>query len=138
MSNKQRLSIFSLLLVFTFAASYAEQTIIKREFNDLNGNGKMDPGEPGIPNFAITMKTRENSVMDRGAVTVTTDANGYYWQENAYPITQWLVEEAYADGFQTTGVTYQADNQPAETTILGQGVDVNIHPVIFFRKVVFG
>jgi hypothetical protein len=105
-------------------------TIEGHVFNDLNENGKMDPGEPGIPNFAITMRTRENSTMDRGATLVTTDATGYYWMENAYPITQWLVEEAYADGFQTTGITYQADNHPEETTVLGQGVDVNVHPVI--------
>jgi hypothetical protein len=105
-------------------------TIDGHVFNDLNENGKMDPGEPGIPNFPIVMRTRENSIMDRGATLVTTDASGYYWMENAYPITQWLVEEAYADGFQTTGITYQADNQPEETTILGQGVDVNVHPVI--------
>ena len=105
-------------------------TIEGHVFNDLNGNGKMDPGESGIPGFAIAMKTRENSVMDRGTTTVTTDASGYYWMESAYPITQWLVEEAYADGLQTTGITYQADNQPTETTILGQGVDVNLHPVI--------
>lgn len=105
-------------------------TIEGHVFNDLNEDGRMDPGEPGIPNFPIVMRTRENSIMDRGATLVTTDANGYYWMENAYPITQWLVEEAYADGFQTTGITYQADNQPTETTILGQGVDVNVHPVI--------
>jgi len=105
-------------------------TIEGHVFNDLNENGKMDTGEPGIPNFFISMRTRENSVMDRGTVAVTTDANGYYWMESAYPMTQWLVEEAYADGFQTTGITYQADNQPTETTILGQGVDVNVHPII--------
>jgi hypothetical protein len=105
-------------------------TIDGHVFNDLNENGKMDAGEPGIPNFPIVMRTRENSIMDRGATLVTTDASGYYWMENAYPITQWLVEEAYADSFQTTGITYQADNQPEETTVLGQGVDVNVHPVI--------
>jgi hypothetical protein len=105
-------------------------TIEGHVFNDLNGNGKMDPGEPGIPNFPIVMRTRENSIMDRGATAVTTDGNGYYWMENAYPITQWLVEEAYADGFQTTGITFQADNQSQETTVIGQGVDVNVHPVI--------
>ncbi len=101
-------------------------TIEGHVFNDLNENGKMDAGEPGIPNFPIVMRTRENSIMDRGATLVTTDASGYYWMENAYPMTQWLVEEAYADGFQTTGITYQADNQPEETTLLGQGVDVNV------------
>ncbi|MEP7135950.1 MAG: SdrD B-like domain-containing protein [Chloroflexota bacterium] len=105
-------------------------TIEGHVFNDLNENGKMDAGEPGIPGFPIVMRTRENSIMDRGTVAVTTDASGYYWMESAYPMTQWLVEEAYADGFQTTGITYQADNQPTETTVLGAGVDVNVHPVI--------
>jgi len=99
-------------------------------FNDLNANGKMDPGEPGMSGFPVAMRTRENALMDRGAPLVTTDANGYYWMENAYPMTQWLVMEAYADTFYTTGITYQADNQPEETTILGAGVDVNVHPVI--------
>ena len=99
-------------------------------FNDLNANGKRDPGEPGMSGFPVAMRTRENSLMDRGATLVTTDANGYYWMENAYPMTQWLVMEAYADTFYTTGITYQADNQPEETTILGAGVDVNVHPVI--------
>ena len=105
-------------------------TIEGHVFNDLNENGKMDAGEPGIPNFFISMRKRENSLMDRGTTSVTTDANGYYWMESAYPMTQWLVEEAYADGFQTTGITYQADNQPEETTVLGQGVDVNVLPII--------
>jgi uncharacterized repeat protein (TIGR01451 family) len=105
-------------------------TVEGHVFNDLNENGKMDPGEPGIPNFTIVNRTRENSIMDRGSPTVTTDANGYYWMESFYPMTRWLVTEAYADGFQTTGITYQADNQNTETTVLGQGVDVNLHPVI--------
>ncbi len=105
-------------------------TIRGHIFNDLNANGKMDAGEPGLAGFPVTMKKRENSVMDRGAITVNTDAEGYYFMENAYPITQWLVEEVYSDLYYTTGVTFQADNQPTETTILGQGVDVNVLPII--------
>jgi uncharacterized repeat protein (TIGR01451 family) len=105
-------------------------TIEGHVFNDLNENGKMEPGEPGVPNYFISMRKRENSLMERGTTSITTDANGYYWMESAYPLTQWIVEEAYADGYQTTGITYQADNQSQETTILGQGVDVNVHPVI--------
>ena len=38
--------------------------------------------------------------------------------------------EAYADGWKTTGVTYQADNQPTPTTELGSGVDVSFLPII--------
>ena len=45
-------------------------------------------------------------------------------------MTQWLVLEAYNDLYYTTGVTYQADNQPTPTTVLGAGVDVSMLPII--------
>lgn len=99
-------------------------------FNDSNRNGVRDPGEPGLAGYTLTMRKRENSLMDRGSTSVTTDANGYYKFEAAYPMTQWLVMEAYDDLHYTTGVTYQADNQPTPTTVLGAGVDVSVHPII--------
>ncbi|MDH3397896.1 MAG: hypothetical protein OEM81_08720, partial [Acidimicrobiia bacterium] len=99
-------------------------------FNDLNRNGIRDGGEPGISGYTVGMRKRENSLMDRGAQLVTTEADGYYLMENTYPMTQWLVMEAYNDLFYTTGVTYQADNQPTPTTILGAGVDINVLPII--------
>jgi uncharacterized repeat protein (TIGR01451 family) len=112
-------------------------------FNDINRDGVKDATEPGIDNYAIAMKKRENSVMDRGATGVTTHPypgpdkpgfktgdSGYYQMVNAYPMTQWLVEEAYNDSFYTTGVTYQTDNQPSPTTVTGSGVDVNVLPII--------
>jgi uncharacterized repeat protein (TIGR01451 family) len=99
-------------------------------FNDSNRNGIKDVGEPGLPGYTLTLRKRENSLMDRGSTVVSTDANGYYKFEAAYPMTQWLVMEAYDDLHYTTGVTYQADNQPLPTTILGAGVDVSVHPII--------
>ncbi len=54
-------------------------------YNDTNNNGKKDPGEAGLANYPVTMKKRENSLMDRGAVTVTTDANGYYVMRQRLP-----------------------------------------------------
>lgn len=99
-------------------------------FNDLNRNGKRDAGEPGIANFTVVLKKRENSILDRGAKFATTDAAGHYVMENVYPLTQWVVVEAYSDNYYTTGVTWQADNQPTETTVLGAGVDVGILPII--------
>jgi uncharacterized repeat protein (TIGR01451 family) len=99
-------------------------------FNDTNRNGVKDAGENGVPNFTLTLRKRENSLMDRGATLVTTNASGYYVMENAYPLTEWLVLEAYDDRYYTTGVTFQADNQPTPTTVLGQGVDVSVLPII--------
>lgn len=99
-------------------------------FNDTNRNGIRDPGEPGVPNYALTVRKRENSLMDRGGTAVTTDQTGHWIIENGYPLTQWLVLEAYNDLYYTTGVTFQADNQPAPTTVLGAGVDVSFLPII--------
>ena len=99
-------------------------------FNDLNSNGKRDPGEPGVKDMTVAIKKRENSGMDRGNIGVTTAADGSYYMENVYPMTQWLVMEVYSDRYYTTGVTYQADNQPNETTVLGAGVDVSVLPII--------
>ena len=99
-------------------------------FNDVNRNGVRDRGEMGMAGFPVVMKKRENSVLDRGAKVVTTDAFGRYEMLNVYPMTQWLVVEAYSDLVYTTGVTWQADNQPTPTTVLGAGVDVGIFPVI--------
>ena len=95
-------------------------------FNDTNRNGKKDPGESGISNFTLTLRKQDNSLMDRGSTTAVTDANGYYSFEGAYPLAAWMVMEAYNDSFFTTGVTYQADNQPTPTTIKGAGVDVSV------------
>ena len=101
-------------------------------FNDKNRNGVKDAGENGIPNFTLTLRKRDNSLMDRGQTTATTDANGFYSFEGAYPLGEfgWTVMEAYSDSFYTTGVTYQADNQPTPTTIKGAGVDVSTLNII--------
>ena len=102
------------------------------DWTDTNHNGCPDPGEgeQGVPNYTLTMRRRENTLMDRGTTTVSTDNCGKYTMEAAYPMTQWLVIEAYNDLYYTTGVTYQADNQPEPTTVLGAGVDVSTLPII--------
>ena len=80
--------------------------------NDTNRNGKRDAGEP-VPNWYL--RGRANNLMDRGSTAVSTDQSGHYAMEQAYPLTEWLVLEAYDDRYYTTGVTYQADNQDQPT-----------------------
>ncbi len=99
-------------------------------FIDDNENGKMDPGEHGQEEFPLVLRRRDNSEMDRGAILQLTSPGGYYEFKNTYPLNQWVVLEAYADNYYVTGVTFQASNQPEETTILGNGVDVGVLPVI--------
>ena len=99
-------------------------------FNDLNSNGKRDSGEPGISDYLVVLKDRENSEIDRMSISAVTDADGYYVFEKAYPMGSWMILEAYSDRYYTTGITYQVENQPDETTVLGAGVDVGILPIL--------
>ena len=99
-------------------------------FLDANKNGKRDPGEQGVSQFPLTLRKKDNSLMDRGSTAVSTDSTGFYEFESAYPLAEWLIMEAYSDNFYTTGVTYQTDNQPTPTTVLGAGVDVSVLPII--------
>jgi hypothetical protein len=99
-------------------------------FNDTNRNGVKDTGEKGVPNFTLTLRKRDNSLMDRGQTTAVTDANGRYFFEAGYPTGEWNVMEAYSDSFYTTGVTYQTDNQTHATTVKGAGVDISVLPII--------
>jgi hypothetical protein len=99
-------------------------------FLDVNGNGKRDPGETGVPRFPVAVKERDNTLMDQGTNTATTDNNGNYDIKQAYPMAKWLVLEAFNTRYKTTGITYQADNEPTPTTMLGSAVDLNFLPII--------
>jgi hypothetical protein len=104
--------------------------IVGSVFIDANANGKRDPGEAGVPRFPVAIKERDNSLMDQYTNTVTTDNSGNYVITEAYPLSKWLVLEAFNTRFKTTGITYQADNEPTPTTLLGAAVDLNFLPII--------
>ena len=57
-------------------------------FVDDNGNGKRDPGERAVPQFALTVRERDNSLMDQATNTATTDGNGAYDIRETYPLGQ--------------------------------------------------
>ena len=99
-------------------------------FQDNNKNGVKDPGEPGLANYLVGLRDRDNSEIDRMSIAVTTDATGYYVFERAYPMSSWMVLEAYNDRYYTTGITYQVENQPTPTTVFGDGVDVGFLPIL--------
>jgi uncharacterized protein (DUF2141 family) len=73
-------------------------TISGMKFNDLNGNGRMDKGEPGLSGWTITL-TKLNSSF---ATTTVTDANGSYSFANLGPGTYQLREVQQAGWVETT------------------------------------
>jgi hypothetical protein len=99
-------------------------------FLDYNENGRMDPGEPGVPDYLVVLRDRDNTEIDRMSISALTDSTGFYEFEKAYPMTSWMVLEAYHDLYRTTGVTFQAGNQPEETTLLEPMVDIAVLPIL--------
>ncbi|MCW2658675.1 MAG: hypothetical protein JWR06_2868, partial [Jatrophihabitans sp.] len=47
-------------------------------FVDSNGNGKMDAGEHPVPAFTLTVRERDNSMMDQAVNTANTNDSGFY------------------------------------------------------------
>jgi hypothetical protein len=99
-------------------------------FNDTNENGRRDPGEPGISDYVVVLRDRDNSEIDRMSIAALSDANGFYELEKGYPMGWWMVLEAYSDLYHTTGVTYQTLNMKEEKTLLGNIVDIGLLPVL--------
>ena len=69
-------------------------------FMDTNGNGKMDPGEPGISNVPLTVRYR-NGAPSNATLTDTT-GNGILVE--LFPLFNWYVAEADTTRFKQTGV----------------------------------
>ncbi|KQU69438.1 IPT/TIG domain-containing protein [Phycicoccus sp. Root101] len=99
-------------------------------FIDSNGDGVRDPGERGVPGFGLTLRERDNSLMDQYTNTVSTNTEGSYDIREGYPLSKWLVLEAFNTRYRTTGVTWQAENETEPTTQLGGLVDLSVLPVI--------
>ncbi|MEP7091753.1 MAG: hypothetical protein ABI776_16760, partial [Nocardioidaceae bacterium] len=99
-------------------------------FIDSNENGKRDPGETGVPQFPLTVRERDNTLMDQATNTSSTDTSGAYDIRETYPMGKWLVLEAFNTRYRTTGITYQTGNETKPTTRLGGLVDLDFLPII--------
>jgi SdrD B-like domain/Secretion system C-terminal sorting domain len=80
--------------------SKSTDSICGMKFNDINGNGIKDPGEPGLPNWIINLSYQNAA----GTVTVkdTTDDNGNYFFDNLQPGGTYTVSETNQVGWEQT------------------------------------
>jgi streptogramin lyase len=53
-------------------------TISGTVYNDLNANGSLDAGEPGLAGMTVYLDLKGDGKLDPGDPTATTDANGNY------------------------------------------------------------
>lgn len=75
-----------------------------RVWDDLNGDGVQDPGEPGLANLTVTLTGPS------GAVTTDTDSNGNYYFGNLLPNTAYTLTMVTPSGYGLT--TANADALP--------------------------
>jgi uncharacterized repeat protein (TIGR01451 family) len=103
-------------------------SIIGTVFEDSDGDGELDAGEPGIAGVTVTLDS---------AVTVQTDINGSYGFTTTVPGAHTVVETDPAGYFSTTPNEIHVDVTlgAAQTVNFGDAKDVsefgNIHGVVF-------
>jgi hypothetical protein len=71
------------------------------KFNDINGDGIKQPGDPGLAGFTIFLDANNNGVLDPGETFTTTDVNGNYSFANLASGT-YRVREVQQIGFTQT------------------------------------
>ncbi len=83
-------------------------------YNDANGNGLRDPGEPPIPNTDVDERWRDGSIKE----ATMTDASGHYSYTEAEggPLGKWFIGEVGFSRFLTTGASTLPDKAYNTTT----------------------
>jgi len=66
-------------------------------YNDLNGNGNLDPGDPGLQGWTVNLLDSSGNLV----ATTTSDANGNYEFDNLFPGT-FTIEEILQNGWTQT------------------------------------
>lgn len=68
------------------------------KFNDLNVNGRLDVGEPPIPNARIYIDLNNNSTLEPNEPSTVTDVQGNYSFRNI-PVGTYVLREVVPPGF---------------------------------------
>jgi methionine-rich copper-binding protein CopC len=95
-------------------------TISGEKFNDLNGNGVQEPGEPGLPGWTIDLVNSAGAIV----ATTVTDANGNYSFTNVGPGT-YTVEEELQPGW------VQTDPAPPGTYTVAASSGTDVSGLLF-------
>jgi hypothetical protein len=72
-----------------------------QKFNDRNGDGSKDAGEPGLPGWTIYIDANGNSTFDVGETSTTTNTEGFYSFEGL-TYGQYTVAEVQQAGWEQT------------------------------------
>lgn len=71
------------------------------KYNDQNGNGSFNAGEPRLPGWTIYIDANDNNILDAGELSTVTNSTGDYIFENLLPGTH-IVREVIQSGWTQT------------------------------------
>jgi lysophospholipase L1-like esterase len=123
-------TLLPIALVFVLAASRSfAQDVSGHAFEDRNGNGIQDPGEPSLPGVAVRLAGRQDAgpLVD---ATVASDASGAYLfspGNGCYVLAPadpdgWRLGPSRSDGFPPTAPGYTAPVGRPRFARLDQGI----------------
>jgi len=82
-------------------AAVALGSISGTVFVDINGNGKQDPGEPGIAGVTVYDDANNNGKLDPGEISTVTNSSGVYTFSNL-PAGAYLIRQVLPSGEKQT------------------------------------
>lgn len=91
-------------------------------FQDYNGDGIRDEGEPGVEGKVVWADANNNGVLDAGEASTTTAADGSYTLAGLTPGVELVIRSINDDGYPTSGVLVTLS--PGETLY---GVDIGLN-----------
>jgi hypothetical protein len=100
---------------FTFGTG----TINGQVILDYNGNGVVDPGEPGLAGQTVFLDLNKSGQLDAADPQTTTDANGFYQFTGLAPGT-YTVREVASPGYTTV-----SPSGAFATVVVSQGNTIN-------------
>src|SRR5271157_2598176 len=98
-------------------------------FNDLNGDGTLENGEPGLNSWTVQLLNSSNAVI----ATATTDSGGNYSFTSLLPgtYTVQVVSQSGYDASSAASVTITDDNGQSDTVNFGEFVPVTISGKVY-------
>lgn len=124
--KKVMTGVLAVIVATSFVTTAFAATVSGVKFNDLNGNGVRDAGEPGLSGVTIFADINGNNVLDAGELSTTTDVNGNYSLLGLAAGTVAVREVGVAGWNQTTpGVSLGSEHTVNLATNLTSVADLN-------------
>lgn len=105
------------------AGMYQPSSLGNFVWEDINGNGVQDDGEPGVPGVVVELYRASD---DGRVASIPTDANGLYLFENIPPDTYYLVYEL-PPGYELTIQTVDTDDGSDPDPATGRTADFELN-----------